>query len=78
MERLNGRSVREFGDFVLKLWIASMKISEYNNIDTGNRSYKEDVHMIEGMDAAKFLLYLDDSRKIFNKELRTQNGRTFY
>jgi uncharacterized phage-associated protein len=55
-----------------------MKISEYNNIDTGNRSYKEDVHMIKGMDAAKFFLNLDDSRKIFNKELRTQNGRTFY
>ena len=34
--------------------------------------------MIKGMDAAKFLLNLDDSRKIFNKELRTQNGRTFY
>ncbi len=34
--------------------------------------------MIKGIDVARYFLGLDKEGKIFNKTLRTQNGRTFY
>ena len=34
--------------------------------------------MMKGMDVARLFLQLDSSRTVFSKELRTQNGRTFY
>lgn len=34
--------------------------------------------MMKGIDVAKYFLGLDRDGKIFNKELQTQNGRTFY
>ena len=34
--------------------------------------------MMKGIDVARYFLSLDKDGEIFNKELRTQNGRTFY
>lgn len=34
--------------------------------------------MMKGIDAARYFLSLDENGEIFNKGLRTQNGRTFY
>lgn len=34
--------------------------------------------MMKGIDVARYFLGLDKSGEIFNKVLRTQNGRTFY
>lgn len=34
--------------------------------------------MIRGIDAAKYFLKLDKDKKLFNKNLREQNGRKFY
>lgn len=34
--------------------------------------------MIRGMDAALYILGLDEEHELFNKNLRTQNGRKFY
>ena len=34
--------------------------------------------MLRGIDAAKYILSLDKDDTLFNKKLRTNNGRTFY
>lgn len=34
--------------------------------------------MVRGMDAALYILSLDKKHELFNKNLRTQNGKTFY
>lgn len=34
--------------------------------------------MLRGIDVARYFLSLDNERKLFNRDLRHQNGRTFY
>ena len=34
--------------------------------------------MLRGVDVAKYFISLDTEHILFNKTLRTQNGRTFY
>lgn len=34
--------------------------------------------MLRGIDVARYILSLDKDQKLFNKQLRVQNGRTFY
>lgn len=35
-------------------------------------------YMLKGIDVARYFLSKDPDRKLFNKELETKNGRTFY
>lgn len=39
---------------------------------------REDIFMLRGIDVAIFFLNLDKEHKVFNKNLCTKNGRTFY